>query len=659
MRCSARFLFVSCLALTACPFEARAANLGEVTVQAPSDDPQGVIRPEARRDSSAFTSVITSEELKGRRTNLPEVLQKEAGIQIKRYGGLDDFATISIRGSTSEQVTIYLDGILLNQGVGRGVDVSRIPSEQIERIEVYKGAAPAWFGTSAMGGVVNIVTKKATAKRTTQATSSYGSFNTFEGNLLQAQDLKQFAYTVGYTFSRSDGDFSYLDNNGTPFNTSDDREVSRINNEFARHNLLTKVRYRFLNIQNQFFHEERGIPGLGTLTSKTASLKTTRNALAFDVTKEKAFNAIDLTLSPYFQYNNEQFSDPQGETGLGARQNDDHTFQYGSNLRNNFLVGSHQKWNLNLGYRGEQFLPEDLTNASAEPSSVRNTASFAVEDEIFLGNEKIILNPSVRTEHIFNDFANASTSALHPVSGKIGIKYSPVQRLTFKTNVARSYRIPNFVELFGDRGTLVGNSRLSPEKGIIWDIGVIVDFSKPQRGGEGALPAPRIQVSYFLNHVDDLIQFLQTSQHTIRAENLSSARLQGIEASVATSFLEHLDLSANYTFQWAEDISGLPGVDGKFLPGRPLHEVNAKGTLRHRWGKLYSEMSFIDSNYLDTQNVLRVDNRVLLGAGVSASFLKRFTANFEAKNLLNDRVSDVVGFPLPGRSYYGKIEINI
>lgn len=624
--------------------------LGEVTVHA---EEEGAGASEAVHDSAAFTTVITSKELEGRRVNLSEVLQEAGGVQIRRYGGLDDFATVSIRGSTSEQVSVYLDGLLLNQGVGRGVNISTVPTDQIEKIEIYKGAAPASFGSSAIGGVVNIVTKKAVTGRDTRLIQSFGSFKSYEGTIRHSQRQGPFSYQVGYTYSRSDGDFSFLDDNGTPFNAADDRTETRRNNEFARHNLLTKLEYRFphlegfsIGLQNLFFREDRGIPGLATLTSDVADLSTTRNGISLEVSKKDLLPHLDLVLNPFFQFQKEQFSDPQGEIGLGIQDNDDDTYQYGSILRGNLLVGGHQRLSLHLQYRGEQFLPEDFH--ASEPKSVRNSVSASLEDEILLWDEKLILNPSIRTEHIFSDPAGAPSSARHPVSGKIGVKYHPVEPVTLKTNFSRSYRIPNFVELFGDRGTLLGNPNLKPESGINWDIGAVVQW-KPVR----------LEVSYFLNHVDDLIQFLQTSQFTVQAQNLASARIQGVETSLAATLFGHLDLAGNYTFQWAKDTSGLPGQDGRFLPGRPIHEINARAALHNRRGKVFVDMNFIDDNFLDTQNVLRTDNRLIFNAGASVNFLKRFTAGFEAKNLFNDRVSDVAGFPLPGRSFYGKLEINI
>ena len=631
--------------------------LGEVTVEAE----EGIESPsDGTQDSAAFTTVITSKELEGRRVNLSELLQEAGGVQIRRYGGLDDFATVSIRGSTSEQVSVYLDGLLLNQGVGRGVNIATVPTDQIERIEIYKGAAPASFGSSAIGGVVNIITKKSGTGRQIKVVQSFGSFKSYEGTIRHSQRQGPFSYQVGYTYSRSDGDFSFLDDNGTPFNTADDRTETRRNNEFARHNLLTRLEYRFphlegfsIGLQNLFFREDRGIPGLATLTSEIADLSTSRNGISLEVSKKDLLPHLDLVLIPFFQFEKEQFSDPQGEIGLGIQDNDDDTYQYGSILRGNLLVGSRQRWSLHLQYRGEQFLPEDFRSTAPiqDPrnlKSVRNSISASLEDEILLWDEKLILNPSIRTEHIFSDLAGAPSSTRHPVSGKIGIKYRPVEPVTLKTNFSRSYRIPNFVELFGDRGTLLGNPNLKPESGINWDIGAILDL-KPVR----------LEVSYFLNHVDDLIQFLQTSQFTVQAQNLASARIQGVETSLAATLFGHLDLAGNYTFQRAKDTSGLPGQDGNFLPGRPIHEINARATLHNRRGKIFVDMNFIDDNFLDTQNVLRADNRLIFNTGASVNFLKRFTAGFEAKNLFNDRVSDVAGFPLPERSFYGKLEINI
>ncbi|HEX5038422.1 MAG TPA: TonB-dependent receptor, partial [bacterium] len=545
MKRSAILLGISLLTLCGI-VQAEERSLGDVQVHAGAETQSGP-GAAADYDSIAFTSVITADDLKDRKTDLPEVLEEQAGVAIKRRGGLDDFATVSIRGSTSEQVAVYVDGILLNQGQGGAVNVATIPVDQIERIEIYKGAAPARFQSSSIGGVVNIVTKKAGAGRTTTLGASYGSFNTISGTALQAQRFSTTAYQAGYTFTHSDGDFTFENDHGTPFNTADDTVDKRANNDFNRHNLFTKFEWApvgahghaplHISFNNQFFREDRGIPGLGTLTSNTANLSTTRDAVSLEFKKREIWKSLALSLIPFFQYQKQQFSDPFGEIGLGIQDNDDDTFQYGSTLLGEWLWGTHQRFTAALDYRGEQFLPEDFSNTpSSGPHSLRNTVSFALEDEIYLANECLVLNPSIRTEHIFDEQGGAPSTAHHPLSAKLGVKYLPwgaAGWLTIKSNVSRSFRIPSFSELFGDQGTFVGNPNLKPETSFNWDIGAIL-VKKPVRW----------EISYYFNSVDDLIQLLQTSQFTIQAQNLSKARIQGVETAVSADLWNHLNLSA-------------------------------------------------------------------------------------------------------------------
>jgi len=623
--------------------DAEETSLGEIIVKEPSQDPS------PRLDSTLNATVISGEELTGRRTTPPEILEEIPGIRIQRYGGLDTFSTASLRGSSADQVSVYLDGLPLPSGEGGGVDLALLPTEGIERIEVYRGGSPILLGTSSMGGVISLWTKKGEGKRKTHFTSSYGSFNTLKTSLFQSQGFPSSRYAAGYEWTRSDGDFSYQDDNGTFLNPEDDRTVSRLNNELSRHNLFVNVSRDLgegsLELQETFLREDRGVPGLGTLTSETADLSTTRSATRLQW--KNRWREGHLTVGPFFQYQKQQFSDLEGGIGLGREDNDNDTYRYGLEAASSQPWGSHQRWTLAVAYSGEQFLPEDFTNPNDAPKSARNGVSLGLEDEILLVGERLLFNPSLRTEHLQSDFSDSNHTS-HSLSGKIGLSFRPLQKITFKTNLARAYRIPSFSELFGDRGTFLGNPNLKDEKGLNWDIGTRLET--------GSL---RVEVLYFLNHARDLIQIVQTSQRTARAENLSAARIQGVETSVSFSPLEWLDLKGNQTWELARDTSGLPGRDGKLLPSRPIHDLHLEGGARNRRGRLFTTLEFLDDNFLDTQNVVRVDHRIFLGAGILLHATKRILASVEAKNLLNDRVFDILGFPLPGRSYYGKVEITL
>ncbi|MDO8462335.1 MAG: TonB-dependent receptor, partial [Deltaproteobacteria bacterium] len=235
---------------------------------------------------------------------------------------------------------------------------------------------------------------------------------------------------------------------------------------------------------------------------------------------------------------------------------------------------------------------------------------------------------------------------LHLPGGKLGIKIKLADHFDLKGNVGRSYRVPSFAELFGDRGLFIGNPNLRPESGINFDAGTIFHTESLQ-----------MELTYYQNELDDLIQLLQTSQYTIQAENLGKARIQGIEVATQWRPTKPLSLALNYTYQKARDQSGLPATDGLLLPGRPVHELDAKVNYRYQALRFFTDINFIDSNFLDTQNIRAVNHRTFWNVGSQVSFFKYFAASFEVKNILDDQTVDIVGFPLPGRGYFGKLEM--
>ena len=212
----------------------------------------------------------------------------------------------------------------------------------------------------------------------------------------------------------------------------------------------------------------------------------------------------------------------------------------------------------------------------------------------------------------------------------------------------RAYRVPNFLELFGDRGAIVGNPGLNAERSWNFDAGLLWT-QRPYR----------LAMTYFENRLTNLIQFLQTSQLTARATNLAAATIRGFEFEAEAHPFTWLQLTSNYTFQWAKDTSGRAGFDGQFLPGRAQHQLNFSANFPIRWGRFYAALDFIDSNFLDSLNTLKVERRSLLSVGATARPWKWLTAGFEIKNLLSEKIEDVVGFPVPGRLFFGNLTVTI
>ena len=111
-----------------------------------------------REDRAASASVITQDRTPRAAESVPQLLSEQAGVIVTRLGGMGSTATISLRGSTANQVLVYVDGVPLNTATGGGVDLGAIPIGDVERIEIYRGMSPIAFGASAIGGVVSITT---------------------------------------------------------------------------------------------------------------------------------------------------------------------------------------------------------------------------------------------------------------------------------------------------------------------------------------------------------------------------------------------------------------------------------------------------------------------------------------------------------------------
>ena len=130
-------------------------------------------------DLTGFVTTIRADDFASRVTSVTELLAQSVGLHVRSYGGLGAFATVSIRGSTAEQVNIYVDGVLLNPALGGGVNLADFSLSSIDSIEVYRGFTPSFLGGGAIGGAINIRTKKPGPGRAVASGSlSFGSYGT-------------------------------------------------------------------------------------------------------------------------------------------------------------------------------------------------------------------------------------------------------------------------------------------------------------------------------------------------------------------------------------------------------------------------------------------------------------------------------------------------
>lgn len=176
-------------------------SLESITVEAKRPDWESKLSP-------GTVTIIRPDDYKGEQKTLPELLKDVPGVHVRYVSGKGQYTTVTVRGSTAAQVGVFVDGVLSNLGGDAAVDISAIPINNVERIEVYRGYIPARFGGTYMGGVINIVTKRPD-KANISASVGKSSWGGQTLGVEVTQPLARGSLMIGINRDQSDGDFRY------------------------------------------------------------------------------------------------------------------------------------------------------------------------------------------------------------------------------------------------------------------------------------------------------------------------------------------------------------------------------------------------------------------------------------------------------------------
>lgn len=658
----AKTLATLCAALMAVAFAApslaqeEVIDLGEIVVQAPE-----LTAAEQLKQQPGTTTIIERRDFEDKFTSVPELLEKTVGVETRSFGGLGSFSMVSIRGASANQTLVLLDGIPLNEAYGGAVNLGNIPLQNVERIEVFRGNTPVRFGDSALGGVVNIVTRGPSEKPLVKTSAGIGSFGTHFEGIFTSQKKDMWNNAASAVFQGSGGNFKYLNDNGTPFNAADDMMVRRENNANKALTLNWKgdreggPSHR-LKINTNYFHKREGVPGLGSNQSATARLRTDR--MLGDARWERDnFLAKNSSLAFEIENSNlrQDFYDPLNEIGVGKEISRTYIRRNAARMELTMLPLRNHTATLITEIARENYSPYDYLSSQPVGRNSRRTSFFAAaEDKVSLINGRLLLTPSVRWQAFRSGFSGSDpfapavqgTVSDRLAGGYFGAKYRLNDALVARFNGGRYNRLPGLYELFGDRGNIIGNPSLAPEEGNNYDLGISADL------GKVAMRPGLFELTGFQSEVKNLITFIQNSQHTARPTNIGRAKIHGLEASFQIELHPRWTFAANYTWTHAVDDSSVAFWRGNNLPG--IHENMFNLRLQESIGhgdSWYYEWSREGGNYLDRANLNHMPARDITNIGITFR-PRNVTTTFEVKNLGNNQIADLVGFPLPGRSFY-------
>ena len=579
------------------------------------------------------SEIISKEELLNNSGITPaEIVNNTTGIHVRDYGGYAGIKSPSIRGSNSEQVLVLLDGQRLNSSQNGNFDLNSIPLASLEKIEIIRGGHSAFYGTDAMGGIINLVTRDVIKqnKLSLGLKTTTGSFGMKGYDFLGSQNIGKFNYLITYDHLQSQGDFTYT-------NPYTDSEEIRKNNDYKRNNLLLKAGYTItkgseIDITHRIIQSERGAAGsLQYLTSKARNnLEDILTNLHFSYQLNPQLN---MENSLYLHNNDNTYKDPEAFTPVSSHHKNQ---VYGFKSRIQWNPGS--EFNLNTGF---EYRKENLESSDIGSRNRTNLGAFIHgEMDFHVSTLDIKLVPAIRYDHYPN-----IGSILSPKFG-ILIDCKEINNLFFRSNIGKSFRAPTFNDLWWPKDSWTqGNPDLKPETSLNFDAG----FSYHNNG-----PAQiNIESTYFFRQIKNLILWQPDANFIYTPDNIGKAKIDGLENTISFRLLDYdTYLKISHTYLHALNKTKDSDYYDNTLIYRPRNKINFTAGCSFYSISILFDYAIVGNQFSDKANVNTISKYKLLNSSLSYSLkIYELTLNFslKAKNLLNEDYILMKDYPLPGR----------
>ena len=618
------FFVVFCLTLFFYHSPAKAvSNVLIVVTPEVQKAPPGSI---AKKSPTSFSDVITPGPESAGLIDTQEALRKASSVDLSDYGGAQ-ISPLTLRGSDFQQTLIMLDGIPLNPVTGDMVDLSRYMLPDIEQIEIVKGSNSADFGKSAMGGVVNLITKTPSLIDECDLTAAQGTFDygLYHGHL--STHAGQVGILANLTHAFADNDFRYERDDGTRVR----RKNNGVVNTTGIIKALTDIQGWQTSFMGNIIEQNSGSPG----SEGTAGLLTPQDKVNFAQdtflieTQKTLPQDQALCIRTWMQTNRTHtVSIPFGNS-ITKFDNESFSASYTKKMGMVTLTPG-------VGYLRERVNSEDFGIHTRNTST--GTLSAAIDAKPVL---------LVLTGRYDDSSGYGNWWSYHA-----GGAWSLIEHVQLKANAGTGYLEPTIGQLYAPSTwyTFIPNQGLKPERSFSWDIGPSVSMNTFGFG-----------VDYFLTTYRDLIKMEFPAPNTFTYANVNKAKAWGVEANAWFAPINVVMFSANYIRDRYTFESG-PNK-GKELKQKPPQVLNLQADylpkIAGRDTTLTLSYQFREGSFADEANTLRTGNRSILNAGAVLDVDMNAKISFKVDNLLDDRSPEFVDktpfgtfwFPVPGRTY--------
>ncbi len=546
-----------------------------------------------------------------------DVLRKIPELNLIQNGGAGKVATVLLRGGNSAHTLVMIDGIKVNSTTTGSFDFAGITVDDIDRIEIVKGPQSTIYGSEAMAGVVNIITKRGRGKPKIEAFFEAGSNGTYNPSVTASGGSNKLDYRLTWSYLSTEG-ISCAEE-GTERdgyeNASISGKLGLRPSEKLELEFIGKYYYDRSELDDFDYLSGTAVDNLNFVQRGDHSILSGKGKLYLSEMWEQMLTVSTVT-------DNLKFRDPD-------------------NIFNNFDIFTRINtidWHNNVyildNYTmtaGAEYREERGENKGNFDKSVDNKALY-LNNKLMLFKESLVLNAGIRYDdhETFGDITTFRIGALYNVEPAV---------LRIKSSYGTGFRAPTLNELFWPSDPLFGgggNPDLKPEETNSWEIGIEKDIFDKKAV---------LSVTYFEQDYDELISGWPPV-------NIAEAEMKGIEIDAALKLSDTLNIAAGYTYLDTEDKE-----TGSRLPFRPKDKLNLSI-------EFSAEVISVIANYIFVGE--RFDNFVsrdlssysLVNLAGSYRLTKSMTLFVRIDNLFDEDYEEAGSYGTPGISVFGGIKIN-
>ena len=593
-------------------------------------------------------SMITDQEIEDRAAqNALEVVRGIPGIEVSQAGRRGGVTGIYVRGGESKYNAVMVDGIQLND-FGGAFDMSSLPADGIERVEITRGPQSALYGSNAVAGVINIISRRGEGRPSFTALVEGGSHST-----------RRFAtggsgLTKGFSWSYS---LSRLDSDGVV-------ENDQYRNQSAFLSLGYNQAHRQLSFQFFGNANDAGAPGAygsdpgGTFElngGMDAESQGKQNLFGYQVgyveqisRRVRQVTTFNLTTNDLY-YHMKTWGDYRSENLRGI-----------GNTRTEIAISNQDTLAAGFEFNREQIRHSYITDEYYSPFLLPRTSLAYFVENRWSPSKRLYVIAGIRFDHLQTHSIPAGAWGSRPYIPESSVtKANPRISAAYLAHDENSTSTFGGTRIHGSFGTgirppdgfelaFTDNPRLKPEKNVSFDVGI-----------EQSLFATRavIDFTYFLNRFDDQIATVGGADlSTYQSDNLKNSRAQGFEIAFRVNPIQSLELAGQYSFVDSSVLAldgssqaNSPYEVGQPLLRRPRHSASYSITYRYKRLTL-STNAYIRGATLDAEPAYGYPfypNKGYTHADLGFSY--RLPHGMEMygrlNNFLNQRYEEVLGYP--------------